>query len=575
MTGSGPMRRADVSIDVVVLGGLVVAAALLRLVDLGWMPLDPGEGARALPAWRAAHGLPVDRLPDAPLLFHLQRWVFAFGPGGDAAARLVPALAGVALVGVAGLLRPALGGPAALAAAAGFALDPLWLFAGRQASPATLAALGIVATLGLWLKGGRLARRGAPIAAALTLAAGGLAVTAAVAAAAVWGLRRIAGGGALARGGADGEAGRDGWRAGVAVFALAFGLATTGLFTRPDGLGAWLEGATAWSRPWTAGGDAWHGFVLPLAVYAPLLAVFGGVGIVRAPRRAGGVGLFVLIWAILALAMGVVAGSPDRLADAAMPLTLGAALALADLAAALRRGFRWGDDGVTAAILFLAAGYAWAYATAFSGATTPEDGAGLWRRAWLAAVLAGALAFVYLVVWGRALAVRVVGLTAVVVLGGMGWVNGSRVSYAAGLDVRELLRPAYVAPPAEWLARDLAGASRAATGDAFGMPTVVDPTLAPVLAWPLRERTALAWATAPAAEGDAAVLAVAAAPSPFGAGEPRTYAVSAHWTPAFAGRLGFLRWYLQRRPAVAANPAADGPVFQRAVWEVVPAATGP
>ncbi len=568
--------------DALAAAALVAAAAVLRLVDLGWMPLDAAEAARALPAWRAAHGLAVERLPDAPLLFHLQRVVFALGADGDAAARLVPALAGTALAGAAAWCLPAaIGRSAALAAAAGFAFEPVWLFAGRRSSPDTLAALGVVVALGRWRGGHGAARRGGAVAAGLALAAGGsVAFSAAVAAAVVWGLGRVRG-----AAGGDRPPGTEGAREapeglgprarrrGAAVFAATLGLAVTGLLSRPDGVAAWLGGLAAWARPAAgAPGGAWDGFVLPLAVYAPVLAVFGVAGVLWAPRRTAAGG-YVLVWAAVALGIGLAGGGPERVVGAAAPLTLGAAVVVARLAASLRRGFRWGDDGVTAAILCLAAAYALAYAMAFTGAETPEDGAGLWRRAWLALVLAGALGVVYAVVWGRGLAGRVVGLTGLMGLGAMGWSNGARLNYRAALDLREPLRPAYVAPPAERLARDLADASRAATGDALGLPTVVDPALADALAWPLRARTALTWSTAPGADGGALVVTAADAAPPSGdADAPRSYAVSGRWTPEFAGRLGFLRWYLQRRPAVGANPAADGPVFQRAEWRAPRAA---
>ena len=100
---------------------LVVAVAL-RLLRLDGWALDADEAARAYDAWVLFRGQPPvagESIPDAGALLLLLEGIgfFLFGTS-DVVARLVPALAGLAIVALPLALRRWVGGPAALGMAA-------------------------------------------------------------------------------------------------------------------------------------------------------------------------------------------------------------------------------------------------------------------------------------------------------------------------------------------------------------------------------------------------------------------------------------------------------------------------
>ncbi|HLZ71173.1 MAG TPA: glycosyltransferase family 39 protein [Dehalococcoidia bacterium] len=127
---------------------LLAAAAALRLFSLGEVPLTQAEGTRALQSLGAAQLRPggfaawPGGLADAvtALLFKL------FG-AGDAAARVVPAIAGVLLIASFWLLRPFFGRGATFAAAALATVSPVFVAASRSSGGQSLgAALAVLIT---------------------------------------------------------------------------------------------------------------------------------------------------------------------------------------------------------------------------------------------------------------------------------------------------------------------------------------------------------------------------------------------------------------------------------------------
>lgn len=551
-----------VSMQTVLVVALAVVAAGLRLVRLDWLPLDHAEAALALPAWRAAGAMPVPALPPPPLLFHLERLVFWLFGGGDAAARLVPALAGVALVLLAPRLWPVMGRSAAVAAAALLALSPLWVFFGRQLSGATLSTLAVLTVLGALAGRGHWDRDLVPAAAALAVAAGGLNV-ALVVAVLVYGLLTAIRGDlpahvAAAR--ALWPASADQRRAAV-VFAAVLVLAASGLLMRLDGLAALLEAPRAWALPpGGVAGPIGAGFLLPLAVYAPLTLAFGLVGAVLAARGGGRPGTFLAVWLAMGLAWGSLIDSPVAIAAALLPLTLAAAVALAWLASRVVGGFGWGEDGAMIGILMTVLAFALIQAFAYADAgDSTASGSGTLILGSL--LLAGLLVAVYAILWGCDLAIRVVGVTAVVALSLLGWANGSRLCYQSGDALRELLRPRYITADASRLAGSLADASWAATKDPNALSAVVDPALEPVLAWSLRDRRNLRWAR-PVSDSSEGAVVVSPVDTPEAFGQAaylgQSYAVAAEWHIDIVGDAqDLLRWLLQRRPPASTSGDRD------------------
>lgn len=119
---------------------LLLGALLVRIAGLGEPPLDVDESRRALEGWtlwregRVAYAA-------GPLLPNLLSILFGLFTAGDGQARLVPAIAGSALVAVPLLLRPAFGTVGAWSIGLIAAVCPLFLVLSRTASPAILVVL--------------------------------------------------------------------------------------------------------------------------------------------------------------------------------------------------------------------------------------------------------------------------------------------------------------------------------------------------------------------------------------------------------------------------------------------------
>jgi uncharacterized protein (TIGR03663 family) len=125
-------------------------AAALRLLSLDGWALDANEAARAYDAWALFQGQPPvtgDQIPHTGSLLFLLEGIgfFLFGTS-DVVARIIPALAGLALVALPLALRTWVGGPAALGMAALAAISPTLVYASRVVSPEiVIAALALAA----------------------------------------------------------------------------------------------------------------------------------------------------------------------------------------------------------------------------------------------------------------------------------------------------------------------------------------------------------------------------------------------------------------------------------------------
>jgi 4-amino-4-deoxy-L-arabinose transferase-like glycosyltransferase len=137
--------------------GVILLAAILRFRDLGARPLDPDEARVALEAFRGVGfgrpwGSPETASPGYTGAMSLV--FFLFG-SSDAAARLLSALAGVALVALPMMARPLLDRNAALGVAALLAISPVLIESARSALSgsllATLLLLAVIAASRLLL----------------------------------------------------------------------------------------------------------------------------------------------------------------------------------------------------------------------------------------------------------------------------------------------------------------------------------------------------------------------------------------------------------------------------------------
>ena len=143
--GSDPAageRAASLSISIETLAwvGLVVAAGFLRLADLDRLPFSVDEAARSFDAVRVANN-DVPETWRGDLGATATSYAFRLFGETEFVARLVPALAGLALVAALWWIRPYMGRTGALAAAILVTFSPLFVFHSRTTTAYAIGPL--------------------------------------------------------------------------------------------------------------------------------------------------------------------------------------------------------------------------------------------------------------------------------------------------------------------------------------------------------------------------------------------------------------------------------------------------
>jgi uncharacterized protein (TIGR03663 family) len=112
---------------------LMVFGLVLRFWDLGAKALHHDESLHAFYSWRLydGEGYVHDPMMHGPLLFELNALAYLVFGSSDFTARLVPALFGVALIGLPYFLRHELGRAGAIAASLLFVVSPAFLYFSR------------------------------------------------------------------------------------------------------------------------------------------------------------------------------------------------------------------------------------------------------------------------------------------------------------------------------------------------------------------------------------------------------------------------------------------------------------
>jgi uncharacterized protein (TIGR03663 family) len=128
-----------VSLEVVVWLAVIGLAAALRLARLEHLPLSIDESVRAFAAWQTSQGDTPANWP-GDMTSSVTAYLFAIFGSSDLLARLLPALAGSALVALFWPLSRHVGG-AALAAAGLVAFSPLLVHLSRSGLPYSVGAL--------------------------------------------------------------------------------------------------------------------------------------------------------------------------------------------------------------------------------------------------------------------------------------------------------------------------------------------------------------------------------------------------------------------------------------------------
>jgi hypothetical protein len=454
----------------------------------------------------------------------------------------------------------------ALASASLFALAPVWVFYGRHASAEGLAAATVVALIAASLARQTVRRWAVPLTLGLVVTSGPPVITFAIGVAVAIAVTR--GGIATLRSWA-----RESWPAAAdrTAFAIIFAgtavLGATAFLYRLEGFAGVIGTPAAWLARFSGAGQGSGDALLALVAHAPVALAFGvagiSAGIKRGVTAAGG----LAVWVGVAFLVLMVAGEPILLAELLLPLTLAAGIAIALLFSSVSSDFRWSEDGAMTAILVCVAGFISVQAVAFANDSPTETG-----RYFL--VLGGVAMLALLVVlfvalWGRGVALRAVGLAALVILPAMAWANGSALNFQTSMSLREPLRRSFVTPDVTRLVENIDAASWNRTSDPHALGVRVDPTLAPVLAWALRDHK-ITWGGATGEVADEVVVrphlttdVEGFGPDPYVGG---TYAYTGSWIRSFpaggsetdpqAGARSFARWFLQRRSPSAA-PDAD------------------
>ena len=113
--------------------GLMLLGLVLRFWDLGAKAFHHDESLHAFYSWRLYDGEGYVHYPmmHGPLLFELNALAYLVFGASDFTARLVPALFGVAIIGMPYLLRHELGRAGAIAASMLFVISPAFLYFSR------------------------------------------------------------------------------------------------------------------------------------------------------------------------------------------------------------------------------------------------------------------------------------------------------------------------------------------------------------------------------------------------------------------------------------------------------------
>lgn len=249
-------------------------ALVLRLASLGVAPLDPAEASQAMAALDlAANRSALPAAGSSPLLLNLHGLLFLLAQANESSARLLPALAGVALVLLAYGLRAELGRLGALGAALLLAISTTLVFWSRQAageSLALLAGMALVVGLAGWRRSpGRgwaiwlaaslaLLLLSAPIGYSLLLASAPLAALA-------------------LRPGSQPRSAAGGLSVAGLAFVLILLLGATGLFFQPGGLAAAADLPATWLAGFGGSGLAARSFATSSGIVSSDIALANSV----------------------------------------------------------------------------------------------------------------------------------------------------------------------------------------------------------------------------------------------------------------------------------------------------------
>jgi hypothetical protein len=499
--------RLEVPNQTLLWGALLGLGALLRLVSLGWPPLGDAEassalsaatGALASPFWNGGNGTWGSASYQT-----LTGWLYQVLGTSNAAARWVPALAGLGLILVSWHLRRRVGQARAIFLGLLLAISSTMLISSRTAGGTSLALLGVGMFLAFALARPEAERgirhfAGMGVGLGLALASGpatwngllslGIAVA--------WLRWRGDGVGDVERNMPQGA-----WRTlGLALLVTFLGL-TTQFGAAMDGLGVALQAPAQWLAGWTQPGSLalLTAFAL-LPVYEPLILVFGIVGAAR--READDlIWRGARVWALAAAVLFILRAGrrPEDLVWVVLPMAVLATAPLGTLIEILADGLEDISVYLMAGVLAALAGFTYlqlvGYVNELSIGGSPQI---ITLGLVLTALgFAASLFLLYGMTWSWAEAFHAAGAVGAVLLAVLTLSAGWRLAFSPqATGGPELWRPASASPDIQLLERTLEQVSVAKRGEESGLPIRVQAPVPASLAWILRHETA-----APAATG--------------------------------------------------------------------------
>jgi uncharacterized protein (TIGR03663 family) len=470
---------------------IVIVALALRLARLDAAPLSVHEAREAMLAWRAVTGQGMPEAGYSPFLFAANALLFSLCGASDSLARLWPALCGSVLALTPLLLRRRIGQMGALAAGTYMAFSPTLLFASRQLDGAAVAALGGMTFLGGLARFCETGER--PW---LTLSVGGLAL-AVTSSSSAYGLLLTLG---LAWMGLawvwPDRGARWLWtlldahsQHMLLVFAFAVLLLPTALGWNLAGLGAVGDLLPAWMSRFGPSLDAAVSPMMMLVVYELLALLFGLGGLVWSIWRGHRFGILLGVWAGVAMVLLILMSG--RLAFdilwVLLPLILLAGVAVEQLARDLQERGDWRSEGLHVPVVVLLWVHLYLRLAGYADSGDVVDLA----LALLTLALQGLLAMVFALAIKFDAALRAVavgtGSVLLALLLSAGW-GGAHVRPT---DPRELLARDPTASEVRDLTETLRDLSWRRTGFPLTLPLVLEAEADSVLAWYLRDFTAV------------------------------------------------------------------------------------
>lgn len=492
-----------IRLEAVVYLVILLAAAWLRLVDLGWPPLSDAEARHALAA-SALSGSPspfdpgVESPPPGSAYRVPTSVVFQLVGSSDAVARVVPALAGVALCLLPLLARGKIGAKLSLTLAFILSFSPLMVTISRQAGGTILACLGVAGFVILLVGGDPASGSSRKVIGAVAL--GALALTSGPAW--VQGIVSLGLGAGLTvlwrtRQGEPKPSfafisfSRRELVIGLLLIlgiASGFGLYPGGAADTFESLGAWLSG---WSASTTL---PWLSPLLIIPIYEPLLLAFGLIGVVISFRRKDLYGVVAAFWALGALAAALV--YPGRsaldLVWVALPAAYLASCGLLALVEAMLGQEDWlRFAGMTGAFVLLAAFVELqlvAYASGLGVEFAVLDPSLRLGIIFVAVLIGVVLVVLFGTGWSWSASGTAVGVAMFGVLSAISIASLVRLNFAdAAAEGGQMWEPRVPALGLHELAFSLDFLNRAYRDDPGGLTVTIQGSAPPSLAWTVRD----------------------------------------------------------------------------------------